>query len=118
MRENTTNITGPVDDPVIGEALRDAARGISEIRDFTAQKELDALSSKTSFTGIDVYEDAIFRDKNGYSAPVTIYVELNYAEKAGKSVIGDSFPGRVTFYIEDKKVKILDITADTSSFAS
>jgi hypothetical protein len=107
-----------VHDPRIEEALRDAAQHISELSGYSAHGDLDALSSNTIFTGIDVYEDAIIREGDEYIAPATIYVELNYGGKSDAAVMGDSFPGTVRFIVKDNHVDIEDISVDTGSFYS
>jgi hypothetical protein len=119
MVENDIQASEPVYDPSIGSALREAAHNISELTSYSAQKKLTPLSPKTTFTGIDVYEDAIFRaSDNSYTAPVTIYIELRYPKSKTEPVVGESFPGRVIFKMTEGKVTIIDITADTSSFSN
>jgi hypothetical protein len=103
-----------VEDPKISDALRRASRDITTVDKFTAGAAISALSSNTVFTGIDVYEDSIFKTESGYSAPATIYVELNFDDNKEKSIVGASYPGRVTFRMNDDKATLTDITADIS----
>jgi hypothetical protein len=110
MPDGHATTAEPVDNPEIRAALRDAARPLKELGDFTARKELNALTKDWAFTGIDVYEDSIFKDADTYIAPATIYVGLKSGER---KVTGDAFSGRVIFQFADGRVTISDITIDT-----
>jgi hypothetical protein len=103
-----------VEDPKISDALRRASRDITTVDKFTAGTTISALSSNTAFTGIDVYEDSIFKTDAGYSAPATIYVELNFDDSKEKTVVGASYPGRVIFKMNDDQANFIDISADIS----
>lgn len=116
MNAHTNVSSDSVDDDAIEHALLAAVQDLSEISTFTAHDDLDALSTQTIFTGIDVFEDAIVKDGNKFAAPATVYVELNYGGSKDGVVMGDSFPGTVTFKYDGKAVELEDIIVDTSSF--
>jgi hypothetical protein len=116
MNDGPKPVAEPVSDPTVGNALVDAARQIHEIEPFSAKQTLTVLSTNTAFTGIDVFEDSIFRVKDEYSAPATIYVELNFGPVRERRKMGDSFPARVLFHMDGNRAVITDITAYTSSY--
>lgn len=100
----------PIDDPQVGAALRGAVRNLASLEGYSGQIELDHLGANAVFTGIDVFEHAIFREGDEYSAPSTIYVELRRGQR---SIRGSSFPARVKFKINQGVADLVDITVDT-----
>jgi hypothetical protein len=110
MPDGTASPAEPVDDPHVRAALRDATRPLSGLDHFSARATLDNLMKGWAFTGIDVYEDSIFRNAESYFAPATIYVSVG---SPSARVTGTSFPGRILFEVsDDGSVAIHDITAD------
>jgi len=110
MPDGHASAAEPVDDASIRAGLRDATRPLRELGTFSASKQLDELAKDWVFTGIDVYEDSIFKDATSYFAPATIYVSWKSGER---KVTGDSFSGRVTFHVKDGQVVLHDISVDT-----
>lgn len=81
---------------------------------------LSALSSKTEFDGLEVFEDEIVRDAGAttkaFTGNANVYVKLVYGGNQDQAWTADSFPLRFTGHFDGVKVVIDDISVDTSSF--
>lgn len=89
-----------------------------EVTEFSAWKDLDSLSTHTSVEEIEAVPEGIFEDgENGFAAVATVYVDLNYGDKADGVSSSDSFPVQVQgHFASDGKAIVDDVSVDTSSF--
>jgi Predicted pPIWI-associating nuclease len=80
--------------------------------------ELQGLSAKTEFDGIEVDANASVVNGDELIAPATVYVKLNYGSGKDGTTFNDSYPARV-FFVTDTKtesVSVKRIEVDVSSF--
>jgi len=91
-----------------------------DITNYSAWSDLDALSTKTEFDGLDVMIESLeFDEKSGeFHVDVVLNVGLHFGGKADDGFsTGDAFPGCLTGWVlENGELDITNITVDTSSF--
>ncbi|MGA2312094.1 MAG: hypothetical protein ABSF87_06975 [Xanthobacteraceae bacterium] len=120
QRPREVRPSAPIKNPARLTAIIDAISKLDrdDLEKYGAWSDLDALSTQTSFEGIEPHPDGIFKtNKKHFDAIATVYVTLNYGGKRDRTSMSDSYPARVTGSIIGKNnVTIDSMTIDTSSF--
>ncbi|KPF91277.1 hypothetical protein IP81_13190 [Novosphingobium sp. AAP83] len=85
-----------------------------------AWDDLDALSSRTIFEGIEAIPGGIVFDEDGhFEVAATIYVTLNYGGSRDEVSMSDSYPAMIYGKVDDLlNVDISECSFDTHSFYS
>lgn len=98
------------------ERLQDAVSSY----DFASADEfgqLTELSNATELEFVKSHGESAVIENDHWRAPVTIYVVLNYGEKADRESMNDSYPGAVIFDVDgDGRISIIRIEPDVTSF--
>ncbi len=110
-----------IENDAIIEAVMEAISNLSgdDVFSTAAGPQLDELSTRTIFDGIEANPDGIFQSKDGrrFEATATVYVTLNYGGRSDDVSIPDSYPALVTGEIRpDGSIQIDHVGVDTSSF--
>ncbi|CAA7621732.1 hypothetical protein MTBLM5_400012 [Magnetospirillum sp. LM-5] len=83
----------------------------------TVLNELDQLSNRTEFDGVDVIDESIQTSDEKFEADVIVYVGLSYGGRNDEITTSDNLPGHIKGRLtEDGQIVIDDLTVDTSSF--
>lgn len=84
----------------------------------SAWNALDSLSSQTAVDSVEIFEQEIRIEPDHFEGPITWYVMLQYAPRAGEDslTISESFPGTFRGHFEGGEPIVDDMTVDTASF--
>ena len=102
-------------DAVSRQAIADAVRAADK-DDTEAYNELSLLSHNTVIDTIEIFEDEILIDSDGFRGPMVWHVTLNYRDEEEDIAESESFPGSFYGVFEDGVPRITRMEADTSYF--
>lgn len=111
----------PLEDDAKLEAIIEAISSLTadDVLTGDAASDLDELSTRTQFDGIEANPEGVFTPDGGstFQAACTIYVALNYGGSRDAVSMADSYPATVHGSInQDGTVEIDQVEVDTSSF--
>jgi hypothetical protein len=95
----------------VAEAVRSHDLGGTE-----AWRDLSILSNETQVDTLEVFEDEIIGEEDGFSGPLLWHVTLNYGSGDDAVVASESFPGRFCAQLIDGAIVVTEMSADTSSY--
>lgn len=97
---------------------RIAAKAVRAVdpADTEAWTALDALSSATVVDSVEVFEDEILLEGEGFRGSVLWHVTLVYKDTEGAITLTNSFPGNFEGVFRGQEAEVNRVTADTSSF--
>jgi len=79
--------------------------------------ELDGLSERTEFDGLEAVPEGTFESGDGkFQVVATVYVKLNYGDGDDSLSSSESFPAYVNGHFDQETAKIDSVDVDTSSF--
>lgn len=96
---------------VAAEAVRNTDPTVTE-----AWASLAALSSATRVDSVEVFEDEILVEGQGFRGSLLWHVTLVYNDPEGPITLTNSFPGHFEGVFRGQEAEVRRVTADTSSF--
>ena len=116
-KRTTTQLERP-SDPETRRSILDAVSSF-DVTTSSAWDDLDQLSNRTMFEGLEANPDGVFIESPGsFRAVANVYVTLNYGDNRDSTSMSDSYPVEVQGKIDPQshEVSIDDLKIDTSSF--